>query len=393
MYKGSRLPEAQDIHAGNLEQILSQLPLTTKDELASAGREAFAVSTEQVAEWVCTSGTTGKPLDIPLTRRDLERLAVNEQIALSIAGVGPGAVVLLAVGMERMFVAGLAYWLGAQRLQASCVRLGPRIDSQQLQSVLARVSGDRPTFLISVPTYLLGCRSERSLAGIIAIGEPIRSGAESWGLNSLGLQLHEKFRCPILSTYASSETCTTFAEGPQCEGGHLNPELGILEVLDEQGRAIPVGSSGEVVLTPLGIEGLPLIRFCTGDIATVRTEPCPCGRTTPRVGPILGRKQHLLKVRGVSIYPTAIIEALRSLPGGPECLIVAEEETTLSDRLTIHLAASADMRPQVDAALRALLRITPEIRFTDPDTLHALQQSAGRKAARFIDRRPIRNYA
>ena len=96
---------------GGTEALLPHLPLTTKEQLVNGA--AVAVAPADVAEWVCTSGTAGAPLDVPLTAADLRRLAANEAAALGIAGVGPGDVVLLAVGMDRLFVAGLAYWLGA----------------------------------------------------------------------------------------------------------------------------------------------------------------------------------------------------------------------------------------------------------------------------------------
>src|SRR5262245_60065043 len=136
-----------------------------------------------------------------------------------------------------------------------------------------------------------------------------------------------------MSTYASTETCTTFAEGPLCKGGHLNPELAIVEVLDDLDRPVKSGQPGEVVITPLGVQGMPLIRFRTGDIAALLTAKCPCGRTTPRLGPIVGRRQHLLKYRGTSIYPNSIIEALRAIPAVRDCVLIAEAHDPLSDRI------------------------------------------------------------
>ncbi len=178
-----------DVTASSLDLVMSQLPLTSKDELSAAGSEAWAVAPDVVAEWVCTSGTSGKPLDVPLTVRDLERLAENEAVALGIAGVKRGDVVLLGVGMDRLFVAGLAYWLGAHRLGGTCVRVGPQVGShpEMLADMVRRFAGagSRHLWVIAVPSFLSGAISPNpALAGIIAIGEPIR--CESLELNSLG---------------------------------------------------------------------------------------------------------------------------------------------------------------------------------------------------------------
>lgn len=430
MYQRLAIPTPEkELDAAALPDVLTQLPLTTKSQLAHAGPDAWAVPPDQVAEWVCTSGTAGRPLDVPLTAADLDRLAENEAAALELAGVRPGDLFILAVGMDRLFVAGLAYWLGARRLGAACVRVGPQLGAQRglLRDLLARMPpGTGRTFVIAVPSFLLTLGSADlagRLEGIIAIGEPIRSpggdGApgltgHAGGYNPLGARLHDLFHCPILSTYATTETCTTFAEGPLCHGGHLNPALAIVECLDEAGAPVPEGRVGEIVVTPLGVEGLPLLRFRTGDMAALHTGPCACGRTTPRVGPIVGRRGQLLKFKGTSIYPGAIVEALRAHPAVSDCLVVATQAHTLSDQLTVCIVLRPDAcegsssgaagggevggagaeRPraavhaQIESALRVLLRATPEIRYISSAALREMQVAAGsRKLPRFIDRR------
>lgn len=400
-------PEADHATGETLLSVLASLPLTTKVQLADAGSEAWAVSPERVAEWVCTSGTAGRPLDVPLTSADLDRLAENEAAALGIAGVREGDLVILAVGMERLFVAGLAYWLGARRLGATCVRAGPQLATQTslLGDLLRRFEGGaagRRVFVIAVPSFLVNIDAAalpRPLDGIIAIGEPIRSTEGS--CNALGRRLHDAFGCPVMSTYASTETCTSFAEGPLCRGGHLLPELGIVECLDDAGRPVPEGQVGEIVVTPLGVEGLPLLRFRTGDMGALHPGVCACGRTTPRVGPIVGRSGQLLKFKGTSIYPGAIVETLRAHAAVADCLVVATRVHDLSDQLTLYVEPRpeaceaggqclprAAIRSQIEAALRGLLRATPEIRYVPEAELRAMQASTGsRKLPRFIDRR------
>jgi phenylacetate-CoA ligase len=407
LYRNADIPSDADLAGETLDQTLARLPLTTKAQLADAGPKAWAVAPERVAEWVCTSGTAGRPLDVPLTAADLDRLAENEAAALELAGVRGGDLFVLAVGMERLFVAGLAYWLGARRLGASCVRVGPQLATQAnlLQELVKRYgtgAPDRRSFVIAVPSFLItvdAAALPRPLDGIIAIGEPIRAADGPY--NALGHRLHDAFCCPVMSTYALTETCTTFAEGPLCKGGHLNPALGVVECLDDAGRPVELGTVGEIVVTPLGVEGLPLLRFRTGDMAALHTAPCPCGRTTPRVGPIVGRLGQLLKFKGTSIYPGAIVDTLRAHAGVADCVVVATQTHALSDQLTVYIEPRPDacdpggnnlpraaIRAQFEAALRGLLRATPEIRYVQGSELKAIQTASGsRKLPRFIDRR------
>ncbi len=373
------------------DQPLEELPLTTKDQLATAGKQAWAVGPDQVREWVSTSGTTGRPLDVPLTSGDLQRLAENEATALSLAGLRAGDLCLLAVAMDRLFVAGLAYHLGAGRIGAACARIGPGVAAQPelLGQIIDRLAGrDQRVFLIAVPSFLQRVESS-ALAGVIAIGEPTRT--VSGAANVLAAGLHQRLHCPIMSTYALTETCATFAESPLCAGGHLNPRLACLEILDAQTQQpVPDGHVGEVVITPLGVTGMPLLRFRTGDIAWKSAMPCPCGRTTPRLGPIVGRQQQLLKIRGTSLYPSAILEALRMLPFFTDACLIATAEHALSDRVTVHVHIAPDnaaTRGQLASTLKTLLRVTPEIVYVDPAALTALQTSESRKPQRFIDRR------
>ena len=372
----------------NAFDLLYSLPFTTKDDLARTGADAWAVPT-QVAEWVCTSGTLGKPLDVPLTAGDLDRLAENEAVALSLAGIRRGDLVLLAVGMERMFVAGLAYWLGAQKLGAACVRVGPQIaaDPRMLSDLITRLRPAKKPFLIAVPSFLANVeRPPADLAGIIAIGEPVRS--QNLDPNFIARRITDRLGCPIMSTYALTETCTTFAESPQCQGGHLNPALAVLELLDDNNAPVPEDTPGEIVITPLGVEGMPLIRFRTGDIAALYTGPCACGRTTPRLGPLLGRKQQLLKIRGTSVFPNAIIETVRATDGVIDCLVIAEHDPDLTDRVTIYAHARHEkIRTDIENRLRAALRVTPQVNLVPEDELRSMMSFGARKTRRFIDRR------
>ena len=389
-YYAGRLPRTLK----SLEQLV-EFPLTHKDQLAAAGDAAFACKSHDVREWVTTSGTTGKPLRVPLTEMDLQRLAENEAVALNIAGLRRGDALILALALDRMFVAGLAYWLGAQKLGAACIRAGAAYCAQidVLQTLLQQ--GTR-TFVITVPSLLAGAGGAAScdapapeIQAVIGIGEPLRTAALS--PNALALRLKENLGVLALSTYACTETCSTFAEGPLCVGGHLNPALAVVEIIDDRGSPAAAGTLGEVVVTPLGVEGMPLVRFCTGDIAALYTAPCPCGRTTPRLGPIVGRKRQLLKVRGSSLFPSAIADCLNGISEVRDYAIIAHQEHDLSDRVELHVCLvknSSAIRERLALTVRALLKVQPKIIFAGINAIRELQSAANpRKPARFIDRR------
>ena len=388
-YKG-RLPDAVKTLSH-----LAELPLTSKHDLAAVGDAAFACRFEMVREWVTTSGTTGKPLRVPLTADDLDRLAENEAVALNIAGLGRGDTLILALALDRMFVAGLAYWLGAQKLGAACIRAGSAYGTQMnvLESLLY---GKQRKFVITVPSLLAGAdnmaqgdKVDTDIHAVIGIGEPLR--AATLIPNALARRLSDTLHVPVLSTYACTETCSTFAEGPMCVGGHLNPALAVVEVVDEHGAAVKPGTLGEVVLTPLGVKGMPLVRFCTGDIAALYPDPCPCGRTTPRLGPVVGRNRQLLKVRGSSLFPSAIFDCLNALAEVRDYAVVAHREHDLSDRIELHVCLTrntAQIRERVLHRARALLKVQPKMIVADMAAIRHLQSSSNpRKPSRFIDRR------
>lgn len=374
-------------------EALSTLPFTTKADLEARNEEFLAVPRTAVRDIVQSSGTTGSPTCVMYTARDLERLAYNEAVCFKGCGMGRGDRVLLTCTMDRCFVAGYAYCLGAQAVGASSLRSGLNLVEGHA-SVIALM---RPTFLVGVPGFLrkLGRylhtsgRPPRGVKGLICIGEPLRD--PSLKATSLTQELERLWDAPAFSTYSSSEIVTSFCECEAQCGGHAAPDLGVLEIVDEAGRVLPAGEVGEVVVTPLGVEGMPLVRFRTGDIAAVAEGPCACGRQTPRLGPILGRRAHMLKVRGTTFYPATVFEVLNGIPEVSEYCLEVESEG-LSDRLRVHVALTPEtpeLKRRVQNLLQARLRVRPEVCTASEDELRRrvyLPQS--RKPVRFFDRRP-----
>jgi phenylacetate-CoA ligase len=197
----------------------------------------------------------------------------------------------------------------------------------------------------------------------------------------------------LYSTYASTEIQTAFTECSYGVGGHLHPELLIAEILDEAGNPLEYGEKGELTITTLGVEGMPLIRYRTGDICALYDSPCKCGRTTLRISPILGRKKQIIKFKGTSLYPSAIYEILNGNSNIIDYVLEISSSELDTDDLTIWIAAkdqSDKVLSKLTSYLHASLRVMPKIIFTDIEKIREKQVTGvGRKPQRFIDRRII----
>ncbi len=348
---------------------LCRLPVTTKADLAEHGSDLLCVPQSQVVDVCQTSGTTGAPVTLLQTERDLQRLAYNEQSCFLAAGLTPQDRVLIACALDRCFMAGLAYFEGLRRLGATAIRAGAGNPSVLGEAILLH----RPSAIIGVPSMLLEAGRVLQKRGIdvpglgvgrlICIGEPVRDTDLS--LSALGRRLHEAWGALVLGTYASTEMATSFTECADGRGGgHILPDLIAVEILDEAGRPAPPGEPGEVVATPLQVTGVPLLRLSTGDIATLLTDPCPCGRHTYRLGPVRGRKAQMLKVRGTTLYPTDIFAALQSLEGVRNYCLEVHQDHELSDRVRVIVGLEEGTRlteREISDRVRGRVRVKLEV--------------------------------
>jgi phenylacetate-CoA ligase len=370
------------------------LPLTDKSDIARCNDDFLSVPMSNIVDIVLSSGTTGEPVKVFYTENDLRRLAYNEEISFTGCGMTADDVVLLTCTMDRCFVAGLAYFLGIRSLGAAAIRNG----LSNFESHLAIIKSMQPTVLVGVPTFLrkLGLFLESqgmdpyktSVNKLVCIGETIRD--ETFSLLKVGKDLEEIWGAKVFSTYASSESITTFCECTERQGGHLHPELMIAEIVNDRGEVLPAGEIGEVVVTPLSVEGMPLLRFRTGDMSFLADEPCHCGRFSPRLGPILGRKQQMIKYRGTTLYPQAIYAVLDEIPGISEYYISVAHGTDLSDDVKVYVSVRGGSSPYeiITEKLQARLRVKPEIIIAGEESVRKQVYSGNsRKLLRFIDRR------
>ncbi len=373
----------------------SRIPLTSKDDLNAHNEEFVCVSRDQIIDYVTSSGTLGDPVTFVLTNNDLDRLAYNEALSFITAGCDEKDDIQLMTTIDKRFMAGMAYFLGARKLGAGIVRVGsgvPELHWDTIQRI-------KPTTIIAVPSFILKLIAFAESRGIdyqnsgikraICIGEALRK--EDFSLNTLGQKIQEKWPIDLFSTYASTEMSTAFTECSAGKGGHHHPELIVTEFLNDEGQAVEPGEPGEVVITTLGVEGMPLLRFRTGDICRHYTEPCSCGRTTLRLGPVIGRKKQMIKLKGTSVYPPAIFDILNHIPGITNYVVEAYTNDIGTDELLIHIGSkehSDFFEHQIKERLKAKIRVTPKIAFLPIDKVQQMQfPELSRKPVLFLDNR------
>lgn len=374
---------------------LQKIPTTAKNDIQQNNDSFFCVPMTEIVDFSTTSGTLGDPVTFGLSEKDMERIAYNEAISLSCAGISKGDVVQMITTIDKRFIAGLAYLLGLRKIGAGVVRMGPGIPELQWDSIFRY----QPKYLITVPSFLLKMidyaeknnldYKNSSVIGAVCIGESIKN--QDFTDNILSQKIKEKWNIELYSTYASTEMSTAFTECEFQIGGHQHPELIITEILDDEGNPVKRGESGELTITTLGVEAIPLLRFKTGDIVKAYTEPCQCGRNTMRLGPVIGRKQQMIKYKGTTLYPPAMNDILNDFNGISCYQIVIQSNEIGLDEIIIKLSTKNNDENFVNEVrdhFRAKLRVSPKIEIIDFDVLSkTVFHPNSRKPITFIDLR------
>ncbi|MDB5091653.1 MAG: phenylacetate--CoA ligase [Mucilaginibacter sp.] len=374
---------------------LSLIPPTVKDDLQQRNDDFLCVPRNKVIEYTSTSGTLGRPVTIALTEKDLDRLAYNEYNSFLCADGSADDTYQLMLTLDRQFMAGIAYYLGIRRIGAGIIRLGPGVPALQWETIRRL----KPTAIVAVPSFILKLIQFAKDTGIdinntsvkkaICIGENIRNN--DFSLNILGKKITESWDIQLYSTYASTEMQTAFTECGEGKGGHYQPELVIVELLDENDRQVEPGTPGEVTITTLGVEGMPLLRYKTGDICMYFDEPCACGRTSLRLSSIMGRKKQMIKFKGTTLYPPALFDLLNEREEILDFVIEVYSNDIGMDQVSLYLVPADDTEEcdhRIRAYLQARLRVSPHIKYVTVEEIQKIQFSeASRKAIKFIDKR------
>ena len=393
-----RMFESYHIDVNRIRTIedLQQIPFTEKKDLQLFNEEFLCCPKQKIVDYVTTSGTLGDPVTIGCTDKDLNRLAYNEKKSFECAGVRPGDIVQIMTTIDKRFMAGLAYFLGIRELGASVVRVGNGIPELQWDTIRRL----KPDTLMCVPSFILRLihyaedhgidYKNSSVRRIIGIGEGLRD--QNFELNLLGRRIKEKWDVELFATYSSTEMAATFSECPYGCGGHVHPELIITEIIGDDDLPVPDGEVGEVVITTLGVEGMPLLRFRTGDMAAKITEQCKCGRYSYRLKPLVGRKNNMIKLKGTTLYPPAVNDVLDDTPYVENYVVVVQDSEVGTDDVIVQLGLKyqPDFDPVKDLKdrFRSRIRVAPKIEILPREDIARINYPAkSRKPVKFIDKR------
>lgn len=349
----------------------------------------FAVPRSEVVRIHASSGTHGKATIVGCTRNDLENWTELVARCMTMAGVRPGMLVHNANGYG-LFTGGHAFHQGAERLGATLVPVGAGFTARQATFI----ADLRPDVLVATPSYALAIAGTLRELGVDPAGSSLKLGLFGGEVATRPMldQIDRELGIVSIMNYGLSEMC---GPGVACEcaherdGLHIQEDHFLAEVVDpETGDLLEPGSEGELVLTSLMREALPLIRYRTGDIGRVITGVCGCGRTTARLYGPTGRRDDMITVRGVNVFPSTIEHLLLSVEGvAPAYRLILERPGPL-DELTLECELLDAGDPDgLAARIGELLRENMGMRVNV--TVHAagtLPASEG-KAVRVIDRR------
>ena len=338
---------------------IRRFPLTTKDDLRrNYPFGMFTVPPSSLARLHASSGTTGKPTVVGYTDWDLDIWAELMARSMTAAGIGPLDVLHNAYGYG-LFTGGLGAHDGARRLGATIVPMSG--GNTERQVMLLEDFG--ATVLCATPSYALTIAEMAENMGVDLAGGPLRVGlfgAEPWS-PAMRTELEARLGITAVDLYGLSEI---MGPGVACEcaqaqdGHHLWEDHFLFESIDpDSGEPVTPGEPGELVVTTLTKEALPMVRFRTRDITRLSDEPCVCGRTHRRMMRVAGRSDDMLIVRGVNLFPSQVEAVLVGIPDVAPCYqIVVDRQKSLDDLVVeVELIPDAILDPaRVDQAKAAV---------------------------------------
>jgi phenylacetate-CoA ligase len=395
LYRGKC--EGAGVHPHDLRTLadLERFPFMQKDDFrAGYPFGLFAVPREQVIRIHASSGTTGKATVVGYTRRDIDTWAALVARSIRAAGGRRGDIVHIAYGYG-LFTGGLGAHYGAELLGCTVVP----VSGGQTQRQVQLICDFRPDIIMVTPSYMLAIVEEFLRQGLDPAATSLRTGifgAEPW-TEALRAQIEGRAGLQALDIYGLSEVmgpgvaseCIETKDGPVIWEDHFYPEI----VDPATGEVLPEGGQGELVLTSLTKEALPVIRYRTHDLTSLLA---PTARSMRRMARITGRCDDMLIIRGVNVFPSQIEELLLKLPGvAPHYQLELTREAHM-DQLAVKvecletIAGDGSLRSRLQhdlqGSIKATIGISTQVVVCDPGSI---ERSVG-KARRVIDRRPAR---
>ncbi len=388
------------IHPSDIRKLedITKLPFTTKNDL----REnypfgLFAVPLSQVVRFHASSGTTGKPTVVGYTENDIRVWIESLCRGLVSCGVTSDDIMQISYGYG-LFTGGLGFHYAAERIGATVIPISAGNTARQVE--LMKDLGT--TVIACTPSYMLYLTEYASQMGVnIAEDTNLKMGifgAEPWS-EETRKRIERKTGIIAYDVYGTSELSgPLFTECVERCGLHIWADHFLIEVVDpETGEQLSEGERGELVVTTLSKEAMPLIRWRTGDITYIETDKCACGRTHPRIMRILGRADDMIIVRGVNVFPSQIEHVLMQIPEvGEHYMIILDRKPDGLDEMTIQVELSdkvkidktsdiLELERKIAEKLKSTLNVWAKVEVVNPGTLQRFEG----KAKRVIDKRKI----
>jgi phenylacetate-CoA ligase len=392
MQAAGLLPE----DVASLEHI-ARLPFTTKQDMRdNYPYGLFAVPLAEIVRIHASSGTTGKPTVVGYTKRDIGIWSEVMARTLTAAGANRQSFIQVAYGYG-LFTGGLGVHYGAELVGASVIPVSSGNTARQI--MLMKDFGT--TLLACTPSYALYIAETLSEMGLEPKDLSLRAGvfgAEPWS-ERMRKEIEARLSIKAIDIYGLSEIIGPgVASECECQDGlHINEDHFYPEIINPQtGETLPDGEKGELVLTTITKEGMPMIRYRTRDLTVLTHEPCACGRTLVRMGKVLGRSDDMLIIRGVNVFPSQVETVLLGLgETSPHYQLIVDREDNL-DKLTVLVEVTEAMfsdevrrletlEHKIEAALGSVLGVTAQVRLVGPKSI---ERSEG-KAKRVIDNRKL----
>ncbi len=377
---------------------LRTLPFTTKQDMRdSYPYGLFAAPLEEIVRIHASSGTTGKPTVVGYTQKDIDNWSELMARSFVAAGAHKGDIVHNAYGYG-LFTGGLGAHYGAERLGASVIPISGGNTKRQV--MIMQDFGS--TVLTCTPSYALYLAEEAQTEGIDIVSSGLRVGifgAEPWS-ESMRREIEVKLGLDAIDIYGLSEImgpgvaieCIEEKSGLHIWEDHFIPEI----INPETGEPVPPGERGELVITTITKQGIPLIRYRTRDITSISYEPCRCGRTHARIARMSGRSDDMLIIRGVNVFPSQIESILVRVEGvEPHYLLVVDRKDNL-DTLLVQVEVNEgifsdeikvlqSLSRKIEKEIKDMLGVTCTVKLVEPKTI---QRSEG-KAKRVQDNRTL----
>ncbi len=376
---------------------LSRLPFTTKEDLRlNYPYGMFAVPMREVVRIHSSSGTTGKPTVVGYSRQDLKTWAELVARFMTAAGVTADDIVHIAFGYG-LFTGAFGIHYGSEHIGASVIPISGGNTEKQvmiMQDYRSSALVCTPSYALTIADYLEKNHIDPdSLALKIGL-----FGAEPWS-EEMRREIEKRLGLLATDNYGLSEIIGPGVAGEclaRC-GMHISEDHFIAEIIDpETGEVLPEGSIGELVLTTITKEALPMIRYRTRDITRLHYEPCECGRTHVRMQKTMGRSDDMLIIKGVNVFPTQIEEVLFQVEGcEPHYQLIVERQgnaDTLEVQVEVNekiffdeMKKQKDFIDKVSRRLASVLGVSAKVKLVEPSSIPRHEG----KAQRIIDRRSL----